>query len=395
MDLSSVLPAEPEGRPSRSALSVNDWTVADAWSALFDRIPVEHSDSWTSADGARFSPSVRELWTQKMGNKPEEWEDAFATDAIAGAVAIADGASSGIYCRTWADSLTKRFLTDRPDPRNSLAFGKWVHGLRGEWRTSIAYPTLNWAKQRKVDEVGAAATFLALEAGPLDEFGNRPWRACAVGDASLFWVRDGKLLASFPVVAADQFGSAPLLIRSNPGFKTQVLNATGVCRAGDYFLLATDAVAARLLKSSASGPGPDWERFATIEEEEWRKELDALRRERDMVNDDCTLVVLQIMSAVFPPAQESAPSESSSQTTDADPAEGAILPAGDMVSDLALEAENVRGEGLDLPSEARTELQAEPPSTPAETAGPLPLEAAPDARDGFSESAENRAARPT
>ena len=275
--LSAELPAEPEGRPARRAVSVNDWTIADAWSAIFDLVPTEDTVAWNTQEEGRFSPLVRELWTQKMGNKPEEWEDAYATDSVGGAIVVADGASSGIYCRIWADQLAKRFLTDRPDARDTLAFGKWVHVLRGEWRTAINYSTLNWAKQRKVDEVGAAATFLSLEVGPLDATGNRPWRACAVGDATLFLVRSGQLQASFPVVAADQFGSAPLLIRSNPGFKTLALIASGMCRPGDRFMLATDAVAARLLKSTTIGPGPDWDRFQTIDDQEWRKELDAIR----------------------------------------------------------------------------------------------------------------------
>ena len=78
------------------------------------------------------------------------------------------------------------------------------------------------------------------------------------------------------MVASDQFGSAPLLIRSNPGFKTLTLIASGVCRPGDRFLLATDAVAARLLKSTANGTAPDWNRFEALEESAWRKEMDGL-----------------------------------------------------------------------------------------------------------------------
>jgi hypothetical protein len=310
-ELSAELIAEPEGRPTRRAVSVNDWSIADAWSAIFDLAPNVETSSWSTTDGGRYVHARRQLWAQKMGNKPEEWEDAFACDPESGVAVVADGASSGIYCRIWAEQLTKRFIADRPDARDFIGFAKWVHSLRGEWRTAINYPTLNWAKQRKVDEVGAAATLLGLEIGPTDAAGQRPWRACAVGDASLFWVRNGALWASFPVTAADQFGSAPLLIRSNPGFKTMALIASGVCQPGDRFLLATDAVAARLLKSAAHGPGPEWERFETIEEDAWRQELDALRQSRDMVNDDCTLIVLQV-----PGANETAPTATEAQQLD-------------------------------------------------------------------------------
>jgi hypothetical protein len=316
-----------------------------------------------------------------MGNKPEEWEDAYATDPASGVIVVADGASSGIYCRIWADQLTKRFISDRPNVRDSLAFAKWVHVLRGEWRTSINYSTLNWAKQRKVDEVGAAATLLGLEVGPVDAAGNRPWRAWAVGDASLFWVRNSQLLASFPVVAADQFGSAPLLIRSNPGFKTQPLIASGVCQPGDRFLLATDAVAARLLKSAASGPGPEWERFETIEEEEWRKDLDTLRKAHDMVNDDCTLIALQVATGSSLSTESSATSVEHVESV-SEPAEltglqtPALQPEPSPIPDEAPAATNhilePRSEDIPNGDDERTP-ECEQPNT----------------RDGFSESTDN------
>jgi hypothetical protein len=293
-ELSAELPAEAEGRPVRRAVSVNDWTIADAWSAIFDHTPAADAVAWTQADNCPFEPSVRALWAQKLGNEPDQWEDAHEADAKAGIATVADGASTGIYCRTWADRLARHFVADRPDVRNPAELARWVHGLRVEWRAAIEYETLNWSKQRKVDEVGAAATLLGLEVGPLELDGRHCWRACAIGDASLFWVRGGRLLATFPVVAADQFGSAPLLVRSNHGFKTLALHAAGVCEPGDRFLLATDAVAARFFKSAANGPGPDWERFESIDEAAWRAELDELRRTNDMVNDDCTLVALRV-----------------------------------------------------------------------------------------------------
>ena len=192
LELSAPLPAEPEGRPARRAVSVNDWTITDPWSALFDMAPVEDRVDWTDAAERRLYSRHSGVLDPETGEQARGMGRRIRLDPDAGTVVVADGASSGIYCRIWADQLAKRFVTDRPDPRDPLAFGKWVHGLRGEWRSAINYATLNWAKQRKVDEVGAAATFLALEVGPSDEAGNRPWRACAVGDASLFWVRDGR-----------------------------------------------------------------------------------------------------------------------------------------------------------------------------------------------------------
>ena len=412
--LSAELPEIPDaGLPVRRALAINDWDITDQWSAVFDATWREDAVEWVGSGG--FDRS-REMWAQKMGNSPDQWEDAFAVDAPGGVAAVADGASTGIYCNIWAEQLSSRFLTDRPDTRDPVSLNKWVNGLRSEWRTAIKYSSLNWSKQAKVDQTGAAATLLTLETGPADETGERPWRACAVGDASLFWIRAGRLLATFPVVAADQFGSAPLLIRSNPGFKTLALAAAGTCEPGDRFVMATDAVSARLFKSAAVGPGPDWGRFEHITQDAWRAELDTLRQANDMVNDDCTLVVLRVPGGVEEPSEP---------VPDATPVEEPEARAEDEgeqpeLSEQAERAEVHDAEGADelrIEDQRRTEADRAPEQDlvistdvgdlmldfahdppPAEESAERPesrdespsADEPPAARDGFPESTDTR-----
>ena len=110
-------------------------------------------------------------------------------------------------------------------------------------------------------------------------------------------VAGDRVLDDLAVATAEQFGSAPMLVRSNPGFKTATLSAAGMCRPSDRFLLATDAVAARLFKNLAIGTAPDWLAFETIDADAWQQDLDNLRKTNEMVNDDCTLVVLRIMGS--------------------------------------------------------------------------------------------------
>jgi hypothetical protein len=397
LEASSELSENAEaGKPARRGFFLNDWDITHPWDAIFVHVWREDGAAWADAR-AGFGPG-KVMWTQKMGNSPDQWEDAFAVDEASGAAAIADGASTGIYCRTWADQLSTRFLADRPDARDPVSLNKWVSGLRREWREAIQYDNLNWSKQAKVDQVGAAATLLGLELGPPDVRGSRPWRAFAVGDACLFWLRAGRLLASFPVAAADQFGSAPLLVRSNPGHKTLALHAAGECEPGDRFVLATDAVASRLLKSAAAGPGPDWDRFEHITEDEWRAELDSLRSANDMVNDDCTLVVLRVLAPGE--AAEERPASGLSDLVEGS-ATAAPPPAGTEESpgDLPLKGggqcfpsplegevaalESAAGGGaLHQPREGELPLDEESP--PAAEGGP------PAARDGFPEPTDTR-----
>ncbi len=359
-----------------SSAFANDWDITDPWDAIFTYAWREDTTAWRGSGGF---DRDRAMWAQKMGNTPEQWEDAYALDTPDGAAVIADGASSGIYCSIWAQQLSQRFLTDRPDTRDPISLNKWVNGLRTEWRTAINYSNLNWSKQAKVDQVGAAATILTLETGPADATGERPWQAAAVGDASLFWVRDGRLLATFPVVAADQFGSAPLLVRSNPGFRTVAVAAAGTCRPGDRFVLATDAVAARLFKSSAAGPGPEWGRFETITEDAWRAELDTLRRANDMVNDDCTLIVLRVSGDT--PGAEPTDATPHGAGIDLETQQGAEAPRAPEQEDaIAAEVGDLM---LDMPHD--------PPAAQPERIDELPpADEPPAARDGFPEPTDPR-----
>jgi hypothetical protein len=104
------------------------------------------------------------------------------------------------------------------------------------------------------------------------------------------------------------------LVRSNPGFRTLALAAEGTCEPGDRFLLATDAVAARFFQTLTETE-PDWRRYETLEPAVWLAEVDELRSRRQMVNDDCTLVVLSVGDGVTQESQ--GPTTSAPSATEA------------------------------------------------------------------------------
>lgn len=300
----------PDGR---RALTVNEWPTEMVAELLAPGGATAAADIPPAADPFDLT---RTFWTPKLGNAAGEWEDAFAVESATGTATVCDGASEGIFCRAWADLLARRATADRPEFAVQGPFARWVTACRQGWLDGINYTQLRWSQQHRVDAIGAAATLLALRVGPAAETGDRPWAAAAVGDACLFWVRDNGLLGTFPVTARDQFGSAPLLVRSDPAYKSAATTAEGVCRPGDLFLLATDAVAGHLFRDP-DGP-TDWRRFETLAADDWLADMVAVRRGGEMVNDDCTLVVLRVAgppadgggpagSADIPPAGEAVP----------------------------------------------------------------------------------------
>lgn len=267
----------------------------DIWNMLFSEATPQQSESSTT--GPAFVVE-REFWSAKRGNEPGMWEDAYAIGPCGTVVAVCDGASDGIFARGWAQRMAQQFVNARPDLSRRTNLVQWITSAREEWRNAINYPKLRLTQQIKVDDVGAAATLIGLEFDSPDAEGLRRWKSTSVGDACLFQIRSADEWLSFPIVAADQFTSAPSLLRTKKGLAPPPVSfATGTCRPGDLFLLATDAVSARLISNAADGP-IDWERYSRLEPEEWQAEFDLLRDSGKLVNDDCTLLVLRVAPAI-------------------------------------------------------------------------------------------------
>ena len=150
-DVSAELPAEPEGRGPRRAVSINDWSIIDAWSALFDLAPSRDRLGGTGR-GPVF-PTLPRALDQKMGNSPEEGRR--VRDRSANGVAvIADGAVAA-STPLWAERLAKR---SSPTARTLATRSHSGNGFMSYAPNGAAldYPALSWTKQRKVDETGAA-----------------------------------------------------------------------------------------------------------------------------------------------------------------------------------------------------------------------------------------------
>ncbi len=273
----------------QGGVSINDDPLHAMWNLIFDD---------TECNSANFDESTSPLsttncfWTQKLGNEPNHWEDAFVVGECGTRWAVADGAGEGIFSKQLAMLLAEGFVNEKPDLTHGPSVAAWGSDLRRVFNEKIDYANLRWSQQKKVDDVGAAATLVGLEVGPPSETGIRDWRALAVGDACLFWI-SGERWGCFPVADEGQLSAAPDLFRTKPDARTPpVLFATGTCKPGDILLIATDAVAGLLLKRARTNP--DWSRYLSMDETAWRAEMDNCRTSGEMVNDDCTLVVIEV-----------------------------------------------------------------------------------------------------
>lgn len=208
-------------------------------------------------------------------------------------VAVADGATSAYRAGEWGELLVEAWV--RGDLRSALSnrrLSSRLALLAEQWWASQAPSSqAPWYIHEKAERGGFAA-LLGLE---LERVGPRwKWRAVAVGDCNLFLVRDSAVADSFPVRRSDSFSSVPPLIGSTRAIEPHVrVRRSGTMSAGDSFFLASDALAAWLLRANEHGSSP-WgpAREAVRSKAAFAAWIEDLRRV-DLNDDDTTLIVVE------------------------------------------------------------------------------------------------------
>ncbi len=289
--LSSKLPG------NRCAWSVNALPVEE----ILELLCVSGIDQPTRPTRRNaWSLEHRVLTEAKEGNTAEENEDASDVSPSNLAAAVADGASFGIFSRSWARLLCSGSVTTPERFAQPTDRDRWLAECRTRWLDGIPTERMTVTKQRKIQAVGSGATLLLFQAesGLLYRRGQAwyRWRAWAVGDSCLFWIRRNRLLASFPGPNSGAFGLSTPLLRTLALNQASIpLHACGLGKVGDFFLLATDALALMFLQLCEAGELFDWSRFWDLSETAWQQELETYRNKRLLVNDDCTLLAVQIV----------------------------------------------------------------------------------------------------
>lgn len=240
--------------------------------------------------------SYRVFCLPKSGCSSDEYEDAFAPDysSESGAhqidckefrCAVADGATETSFSGLWAGMLCRAYVDGKLD----------LPELARSWQDELSGMELPWYAEEKLQE-GAFATLLGLH---LKEEKKRiRWSSWALGDSCLLHLREGSMLASFPLEKWQDFDYSPYLISSriecNEKLSEMELEKGGSCIAGDIFYLMTDAVSQWILRKEAeSGDGiSSLESVRTMAE--FQTLVDGQRQAKDsegrvlMHNDDVT-----------------------------------------------------------------------------------------------------------
>lgn len=249
----------------------------------------------------------------KEPEHPDQNQDAWWLNAHEGVAAIADGVTSGIFSRQWAQILTRAAVADWPDPSDDERFPRWLADLRTRWESEIDTSGLAWYQRAKLREGGfSTLVWLRLldNQGLRDGRDQSPIEVMAVGDSCVFHVRNDALLESFPLEASSQFDSSPMVLGSvdlKRDGQLQFERLEISCRTGDMLVLCTDAVAAWALDRYEQGEPVLWSQYWDMPPEAWVGEICSLRNQGRMRYDDATLLLLRVGQSSGDPAEEHVP----------------------------------------------------------------------------------------
>lgn len=229
----------------------------------------------------------------KAGNSAAENEDATAAAKDGLRFAVSDGATEGWESGPWAARLAQRYIADPPTPGNHA---QWLARVQASWAKARQPAATSWYAAEKQAQ-GSFATLLGLELRQSRTGAGWSWRSAAVGDSCLVLVRGERIETAFPLSDPAEFGNTPALIPSAATAASPPPHwQAGRAAPGDLLFLATDAVAANLLRlTEPASWAPLLEAVRkALEARDPAPLLERLRAFQASTNDDMTVTAIRL-----------------------------------------------------------------------------------------------------
>ena len=242
----------------------------------------------------------------KIGEQEADNQDAYCCSDDRSMVAIADGASTSLFAKEWANLLVEDFCHRQQEPFENLHrnWQQWLKPLQQQW---ISYsnqikqdPNIPWYVKGSQEKNSASATFIGLKLHPPNQTGKKIWEAIAIGDSCLFQFKklSGKIIF-FPINKSSDFRTVTECFNSLPQYNvSQPKYLQDNYDPGDIFLLATDALAEWLLQAIQTTKREDQSLISIAEKQEFEDFIQNLRDKKLIKNDDTTLCRLIVSADV-------------------------------------------------------------------------------------------------
>jgi len=239
-----------------------------------------------------------EFSLKKKDEESEINQDAYELNVKDGIFAIADGVSVSPFSSIWSKKIVTKFVCNPPSisDMNSEYIHEWLEDIQKEWMENIQNEEAHELILELVKEKGSATTFLG---GVFDSTSkHKVLNVYAIGDTNIFILRKSKSKISeediFPIKSIEQFTDLTQAIFSIKSSNSELVlkKEKFVVEKGDSIILATDAMAKWILKSSNLGQKP-WNKILK-NKNSIEKFIDELRATNKIDDDDTTCMILQI-----------------------------------------------------------------------------------------------------
>jgi hypothetical protein len=244
----------------------------------------------------------------KAGNRDQENEDAlFPASGIGetdsdkpSTFIVADGATQTSFSGVWARCLVEACAKNR---LNEFHFLQSIENARDIWQQSFDGKEIPWHAVEKIRQ-GAFSALIWLEVhySPLHPGSAFSWKALAVGDCCLFIARNQSIYLSLPLQNLSDFSQSPVLIPSKKerldSIKGKIQTARGSLKRGDQIILASDAIAAWIMKQSQSEGLLFLEMIQSFKNANdgigFARWVNSLRKSGELKNDDTTMIFIEL-----------------------------------------------------------------------------------------------------
>jgi len=247
--------------------------------------------------------------TSKLGNKPSENEDAFFPkmckfEGESFSIALADGATEGLFSSIWADILVKLYVSKNELIKTPQTYIQRAKENFQEWKLEYiktretAEKPLYWFEEhglsRGVYSTIVGATF--YDKG--SEIGH--WEASAVGDSCVVQLRNDEILNKFPIDHSNAFNNQPWLLTTNDistdELSSHIKTISSDWISGDTFIFMSDAIAHWCYSEIEKDINPLLEiiNFLENDNDDFEEFLCRTRKNKIIKNDDITVIIIEL-----------------------------------------------------------------------------------------------------
>lgn len=262
--------------------------------------------------------TIKALRYWKTEHDAQSCEDACHYDLTRGLFAVADGVGTASFSNLWSDTLVKHFVATPLTSDDPFELEWWLRAAQKKFEAHPQLPSIAYLQQNDplVVEKARQGSLSTLAGLRLVEAGANYVKAQAIstvlGDTCIFArFNDDPSLCSYPLVQAREFDRNPICLPTKPARFNRWFHE---CRAtpvfdlkdGDVIVIATDAVAKWILSRGNRKSG-----FANVNQcfdqiiqcrnnDDWKSFIDYSRTNAQMIDDDCTALVIQFSQAAPP-----------------------------------------------------------------------------------------------